>query len=137
MDTPSHKALLVGQTQFPGIYAAGDDDGFRLQSAAGGGYLQRLSGKIHASYLVINGSCAKTLGALLHFHTQSKSVDAFVKAGVVIDDIRQSHLTAGGELFYHYGVQTGAGSIQRGGVASRAAADDQYIKHACHISLPA
>ena len=83
---------------------------------------------------------AEALGALLHLLTQCKAVDAAFKAGIVVDLLRQRHLSAGGELFQHQRGKSGTGGVQGGGVSGGAAADDDHIIDLLHnrdLTVPA
>ena len=137
VDTAAYQAFLIGKAQGLGIDTGSDDYSFTQQSAATDIDLKRLGCEIHPHHFIVNRGSAKPLRPLLHLCAKGEAVDALIKARIIVDNVRQPHLTAGGQLLYHYGIQAGSGSIQRGGVTGGATADDQYIIDLCHISLPA
>ena len=73
-----------------------------------------------------------TIPTLLHFFAQRKAVDAVLKAGIVVDLLRQRHLPACGELFQHQRGKFGTGGVQGGGVSGGTAADDDHIIDLLH-----
>ena len=84
-------------------------------------------------YLSQFGFGAEAFRARLHFFAQFKAVNALVKAGVVINLRGLRHLPTGRQLFQHERIQPGTGGVQRGGIAARAAADDDHIIDVIHI----
>ena len=79
------------------------------------------------------GFRAEALGARLHLLAQFKPVDPLVKPGIVVDLGGLRHLAAGGQFFQHERIQSGTGGIQRGGIAARAASDDDHIVNVFHL----
>ena len=97
----SRERILAGNAQGAGRRAGGDDHRAALKDALAG--VQRLDppGKANLVHLCQLRHRAEALGALLHLFAQRKAVDAALKAGIVVDLLRQRHLPAGGELFQH------------------------------------
>ena len=95
----ANECFLAGNAQGTGRRAGGDDHRAALKDALAG--VQRLNspGKANLVHLRQLRHRTEALGALLHFFAQCKAVDAALKAGVVVDLLRQRHLSAGGELF--------------------------------------
>ena len=126
------KRILAGNAQGAGRRAGGDDHRAALKDALAG--VQRLDfpGKANLVHLCQLRHRAEALGALLHFFAQRKAIDAALEAGVVVDLLRQCHLSAGGELFQHQRGKSGTGGVQGGGVSSGAAADDDHVIDLLH-----
>jgi len=131
----SNKRFFAGNAQGAGRRAGGDDHRAPLKDALAG--VQRLDplGKANLIHLRQLRHRAEALGALLHFFAQRKAVDAALKAGVVVDLLRQRHLPAGGELFQHQRGKPGTGGVQGGSVSGGAAADDDHIVDFFHGCL--
>ena len=127
MNALADEYLLAGNAQGAGCRTGGDDHRAALKDALAG--LQRLDspGKAGLIHLRQLRHRAEALGALLHFFAQRKAVDAAFKAGIVVDQLCQRHLPAGGELFQHQRGKPGTGGVQGGGVSGGAAADNDHI----------
>ena len=128
----SRERILAGNAQGAGRRAGGDDHRAALKDALAG--VQRLDppGKANLVHLCQLRHRAEALGALLHFFAQRKAVDAVLKAGIVVDLLRQRHLPAGGELFQYHYRKPASGGVQGGGVSGGAAADDDHIIDLLH-----
>ena len=123
-----------------GRRAGGDDHRAALKDALAG--VQRLDppGKACLVDLRQLRDRAKALCALLHLFAQCKAVDAVLKAGIVVDLLRQRHLPAGGELFQYHYRKPASGGVQGGGASGGAAADDDHIINLLHnrvLTVPA
>ena len=106
MESAANEPLLPRNAQGAGICPRGDDNGTGKQGAVGSRDPLDILGQSNLRHLGIDGLCAEPLGARLHFHAQRKALDSLVKAGVIINDIRQRHLTADGHFFNNRYVQS-------------------------------
>ena len=132
VNTLSNERVLAGNTQGAGRRAGGDDHRAPLKDTLAGVQrfdFSRQAGLVHLCQLRHR---TEALGALLHFFAQCKAVDAVLKAGIVVDLLRQRHLPACGELFQHQRGKSGTGGVQGGGVSGGTAADDDHIIDLLH-----
>ena len=127
VNTLSCERFFAGNAQGTGRRAGGDDHRAALKDALAG--VQRLDSPGKAGLVDLRQlrHRAEALGALLHFFAQRKAVDAVLKAGIVVDLLRQRHLPAGGELFQHQRGKSGTGGVQGCGVSGGAAAHHEHI----------
>ena len=132
MNALADERFFAGNAQGAGRRAGGDDHRAALKDALAG--VQRLDPPGKACLVDLRQLCdrAEALGALLHFFAQRKAVDAVLKAGIVVDLLRQRHLPAGGELFQYHYRKPASGGVQGGGVSGGAAADDDHIIDLLH-----
>ena len=98
----------------------------RKLAAVGDDALGR-GGKVNGQNLGGNRKNAKALCLRLHFEAEREAVYPFVKAGKVINLLSFGHLAACGKLFKHEGAKPRARGVKRGGVARRAAADNDNV----------
>ena len=128
----SNERFLAGNAQGTGRRAGGDDYRAALKDALAGVQRLDLAGKAYFVHLRQLRHRAEAFRALLHFFAQRKAVDAVLKAGIVVDLLRQRHLPACGELFQHQRGKFGTGGVQGGGVSGGTAADDDHIIDLLH-----
>ena len=135
-DAAAHQFPLLRHAQGPGIGAGGQNHRSAQVVAVTGvgsfditGQVQRMDFRHHCLR-------AEAFRALLHLLRQGKPINALDKARVIIDLVRQRHLSARCQLFQYNSIQTGPCSIKRGGVSGRPAADNQNIINMVHIDSP-
>ena len=126
------ECLLAGNAQGAGCRTGGDDHRAALKDALAGVQRLDLAGKAYFVHLRQLRHRAEAFRALLHFFAQRKAVDAVLKAGIVVDLLRQRHLPAGGELFQYQHRKPASGGVQSGGVSGGTAADDDHIIDLLH-----
>ena len=83
--------------------------------------------QFHRFHLCQNCLSTKAFRTALHLLSECKAINPCIKAGIVVDLLRQSHLPAGGELLQHHNVQSGSRRIECRCVASRPAADHSHV----------
>ena len=88
--------------------------------------------KLYGQNLCILRFGTEALRTALHFHTQGKTVNAFVKAGEIINLDGFVHLSAGGHFLNDQRGKTGTDRVERGGVTGRPAADDDHVIQILH-----
>ena len=127
MNALANERFLAGNAQGTRRRAGGDDHRAALKNTLAGVQRLDLPGKAGLVHLRQLRHRAEAFRALLHLFTQRKAVDAVLKAGVVVDLLRQRHLSAGRELFQHQYRKPASGGVQGGGVAAWAAAHHEHI----------
>src|SRR6266511_69143 len=117
--------LLLGSDAEPLRRGAGrDDDGGRGDEPVFEPELQRPLREVDARHLARVEPRAEPLRLLLHPLHQLGAEDRLDEAGVVLDLARDGELPARLQPLHEERVQVGAGGVERGGVAGRAAPDD-------------
>ena len=119
--------LLAGNAQFSRGCAGGDYHRFRIQRARIRADFLHLALQLHGLNLGILRFRAEALRLPLHLCAQLKAVNPLFKPGVIIDLMRQRHLSAGRQLFNHQRIKPCARCIQRRRIAARPAADHDHI----------
>ena len=126
-DPGAAEQLLGGQAKPARLRPRGKDQ--RVGSVDGPAIAFRDEGplaEIEPGDHVIDELGADMPGLLRHLLHQPRALDRFGEAGVVLDLGRDGELAAGLHSLDEKGRQTGAGGIDRRGVAGRPAAQDQH-----------
>ena len=92
--------------------------------------------QLYGKHFTVFRFCSEPFRTRLHLHTERKAVDPLVEAGVIINDIRQSHLSAHGHFFYNQSIQSRAGSIKSCRIACGASSDNHHIINMFHLHSP-
>ena len=124
--------LLIGQPQPARRSAGGDDQGAGLVPFAVDVEAEGALRKIGLENRAPHEFRAEALGLLLHVLDQVRAVDAFGKAGKVLDLGGERKLAARFMPDDHQRFQPGAGGINRGRIAGAARANNDYVSHDCY-----
>ena len=126
-DSPANQGLLHRQVQLPWLRSGGINHRSSIKGALTGFRRLWLCAQVQGQYLRKYRLGTKPLRLALHPGSQREAVDSLRKARVVVDLLRQRHLSSGRQLFQNQDGQPRPGGVQRRGESCRAAADDQHI----------
>ena len=128
-DAAALEGALRVETELPGARAGRDDDRPREVLVVSDDDAERPLGEVDLGHVVreVLGAEALRLRPEVLHHLGAE--DAARIAGVVFDIARDHELAAEGDALDHEGVQVGAGSVERGRVPGRAAADDDQVSN--------
>ena len=83
--------------------------------------------QIHSGHIRKLAFASESFRLSLHLLGKFKAINAFVKAGIVINLGCQCHLAAGRELLEHDDIQAGSGCVQGSRITGGAPADHHHI----------
>ena len=110
-DATANQFLFTCNAQFSGRCAGCEHHGLPIKGSITGFHYLGLCSEIQFAGLGIHCLCAKPLGLPLHLLRQIKTVNTVLKARIVINLLRQRHLSSGGQLFQNKGIQSCPGGV--------------------------
>ena len=110
--------------------AGGDNEGFGENFLAINGHGKGPLAEVHRFHFAQSAEAgAEPFGLLLHVHHELEAIDPFDKARIVFHDGGGGKQATGHDTGDDEGGEVGAGSVESGGEASAAAADNDDVFH--------
>ncbi len=127
MDSLSHQFLLSLHAQLFWTGACGQNYRPCAVYSVAGCHLFDFPRKRHRQHLRETACRSKPLSPLAHFFTQGKTVNPFLKTGVIVNLPGKGHLASRRKFFQNHRVQPRPDCVESRRIPGRAAPDDNHI----------